>query len=351
MASREQNKSTQPLQEQAIFNNAKVLTEGWYPMFPSKKLSRKKTHLFQILNQRIVVFRGEDGSVHALDAFCPHMGADLNNGHVEGNELRCYFHRWKFSGAGHLTDIPCQKSLPANVKLKSYPTAERYGFVWVFSGDVATHAVPAAPGLSGLSHEQISAVYVRKGTLYAHHHILMANGLDTQHFSAVHGLNIDFTFKVEEKFPEIFDWDLSGKIPRDSSRGKLAYFILGENLAYRVRIAGGSIAAITYGDKPRFRGNNFLLPELHILWGCVPLLSGVSEVRIFILSKKRRGMFAPFKNAFQFLITLIVLAILKDDDVKAFPNMRFNVGSLIAADASVGRLIHMINRLRLSVWN
>ena len=344
--SRHENRVTQPLREQAVFNNPAVLTEGWYPLFPSKDLKAGKVRSFKLLSQRLTIYRGMDGHAHALDAFCPHMGADLSNGIVEENQLRCYFHRWRYDGSGKLTDVPCQKDLPAGVHLNGYPVRERYGFVWVYAGKEAKHDIPSPPGLDGVAEKDIASVYLRKGTLFAHHHVMMANGIDLQHFDAVHGLNIEFEYKVEEKNEQTFDWILSGEIPNQGWVTGFGRWLLGPRFGYRARIAGGTIAAISYGDQPRFRGKGRLLPSPHILWGCVPLERGVSEVHIFVVMKKHGW----FKRAGLFLFTLVLLTILTDDDIQAFPNMRFQTGHLIPADGSVARLIQMINRLPISMW-
>ena len=43
----------------------------------------------------IAVFRcGE--SFHAIDDMCPHMGASLGDGHVEGGIVTCPWHAWRF---------------------------------------------------------------------------------------------------------------------------------------------------------------------------------------------------------------------------------------------------------------
>lgn len=346
-SARNENMATQPRFEHPVFNNTAVLTEAWYPALPSKNLAPGKTATFKILDQRLVLFRGEDGIVRALDAFCPHMGADLIHGEVEGSGLRCYFHRWKFAADGNLVDIPCSRHLPSGARLASYPTAERYGLVWVYAGPEARHEIPVPPGLDG---DDVDWVFVKKCVLYAHHHVMMANGLDLQHFDAVHGLDIKFDFRVEEKHPQIFDWTLRGDLPVTGWRSRFARWLLGPSLGYRVRIAGGSIAAITYGDGARFRGTGMELPSLHVLWGCIPRKSGVSEIRIFFVTKKQRGPFAIVRKWMLATATLALVAILRDDDVKAFPNMRFDMGALIPADGSVVKLAQMINRLPVSPW-
>lgn len=42
----------------------------------------------RLCGQELVLFRGENGKVSALDAYCPHMGTHLGNGKVVGNNVR-----------------------------------------------------------------------------------------------------------------------------------------------------------------------------------------------------------------------------------------------------------------------
>jgi phenylpropionate dioxygenase-like ring-hydroxylating dioxygenase large terminal subunit len=106
-----QNQNTQPIIQMEIFNNWNIVTKGWYIVCPSIKLANGKAKSFTICGQRIVIFRGEDGKVRALDAYCPHLGTDLGIGRVEGNFVRCFFHHWVFDGEGNCQHIPCQSAL------------------------------------------------------------------------------------------------------------------------------------------------------------------------------------------------------------------------------------------------
>ena len=56
----------------------------------------------------LAVFRDESGEAHALDAYCPHMGANLAvGGRVIGDCIECPFHGWQFRGNdGKCTKIP-----------------------------------------------------------------------------------------------------------------------------------------------------------------------------------------------------------------------------------------------------
>ncbi len=346
-----ENRHTQALVRHRVFNNPDVVAEGWYPVCPSKKIRRGKAHSFVISYQRIAVYRGMDDKVRALDAFCPHMGADLANGRVVGDELECYFHQWRFSGQGKLTNIRCRNHLPRDVSTKAYPIEEKYGHIWVYSGSVAPYPVPTCPGLEG---HEVASLRVGTVTLYAHHHVMMAGGIDLQHFASVHNLDIDFDLEVEHREAGVADWKLAGTLPKGAGwRTSLGRWLLGGKVGYSVRFGGGTVAGITYGPKQRWfdKAESKRTPPLHILWGCVPQQNGVSQVTIFILTRKRKGFFGRLKSAALIASTAVLLRILKDDDVKAFPHMRFNTGRLIVEDKSLGRFVQFINRLPISIWS
>lgn len=69
---------------------------------------------------QLAVFRGEDGQAHVLDAYCPHLGANLAvGGRVLGGCLECPFHSWIFQGSdGKCVKIPyTEKGLGPHVHL------------------------------------------------------------------------------------------------------------------------------------------------------------------------------------------------------------------------------------------
>ena len=58
------------------------------------------------------MFRDDRGKAYVLDAYCPHLGANIAiGGHVIGDCLECPFHGWQFRGAdGKVTKIPYSES-------------------------------------------------------------------------------------------------------------------------------------------------------------------------------------------------------------------------------------------------
>src|SRR5947207_7675178 len=48
------------------------------------------------VNGRMVAVFNEGGNYFAIDDFCPHMGASLAGGYLEGGEVTCPWHAWRF---------------------------------------------------------------------------------------------------------------------------------------------------------------------------------------------------------------------------------------------------------------
>jgi len=346
---RNENLVTQPLRRQKIFNEPYIITKGWYPICRSKNLKLKTAKSFNILKQRIVLYRGEDGKAYALDSFCPHMGADLGNGEVKSSNIRCFFHHWEFNASGEVESPSClkEKTTSEKTKLNAYPVEEKYNHIWVFSDGIKTHDVPTPPALQSFD---ISSYFFKRVRLFAHHHIMMTNGIDLQHFKSVHDLDVKFDCHIKEHGDSQFEWTLEGEIPSHKMYLKFARFVLGAKFRYKVLFSGGSVTSISYGFNQRWRGKGRELPAINILWGGIPTIDGVSEVDIFFIYKKYKGFLAPLKSLATFLLSMIVLGILKDDDIKAFPHMRYNVGHFTAEDSSVSKFIQLTNNLEVSNW-
>ncbi len=47
-------------------------------------------------DDRIVAVFNVDGQFYAIDDACPHMGASLAEGHLEGCVVTCPLHAWRF---------------------------------------------------------------------------------------------------------------------------------------------------------------------------------------------------------------------------------------------------------------
>jgi 3-ketosteroid 9alpha-monooxygenase subunit A len=115
---------------------------GWHVIGHKNDFSEKPVSL-NYFNERLVAYRGkEDGEVHVLDAFCPHMGADLSLGEVKGNSLVCPFHSWSWGGDGVCNHIPYANKIPNKAVIASWPVTEINGLVFVWNDPEGNPPIP-----------------------------------------------------------------------------------------------------------------------------------------------------------------------------------------------------------------
>lgn len=81
---------------------------GWYGILESSKLKTGESLYISCLGQHFAVYRTKSNKVFVLDAYCPHLGANMGiGGRVVGDNIECPFHQWSFRGTdGLCTNIP-----------------------------------------------------------------------------------------------------------------------------------------------------------------------------------------------------------------------------------------------------
>ncbi|CAM3227100.1 Rieske 2Fe-2S domain-containing protein [Nocardioides dubius] len=106
---------------------------GWHCIGLERDLADGKPHQINGFGQKLVVFAGEDGEINVLDAYCRHMGGDLSQGTVKGNEIACPFHDWRWGGDGKCKSIPYARRVPLRARTASWPTMVQDGMVFVWN--------------------------------------------------------------------------------------------------------------------------------------------------------------------------------------------------------------------------
>ena len=121
----------------AITNNlVSRLREYWYVAAYASKL-RKRPLARTILGVPLVLFRQADGTAVALIDRCAHRNMALSRGRVWEGQVECPYHGWRYNGQGQCVAIPSMPDgagSPVDVRIQSFPTAEKDGFVWVYMG-------------------------------------------------------------------------------------------------------------------------------------------------------------------------------------------------------------------------
>ncbi|MGI9602431.1 MAG: Rieske 2Fe-2S domain-containing protein [Acidimicrobiales bacterium] len=80
----------------------------------------------------IVLWRTTDGRLAACEGRCPHQWSPLDlEGAVEGDELVCRTHGWRFSVDGTGTKVNVKGRRDAKSDIETYRCVEIDGEIWV----------------------------------------------------------------------------------------------------------------------------------------------------------------------------------------------------------------------------
>ena len=105
---------------------------GWHCLGLAATFRDGTPHSIEVFGQKLVVFAGQDGMINVLDAYCRHMGGDLSQGTIKGNEVACPFHDWRWGGDGKCKLVPYAKRVPLRARTQTWITLEQnqHLFVW-----------------------------------------------------------------------------------------------------------------------------------------------------------------------------------------------------------------------------
>ncbi|MBM2811214.1 MAG: hypothetical protein HW416_1973, partial [Chloroflexi bacterium] len=74
----------------------RYLRTFWHPVYLAKDLAPGRATPIHIMGEDFTLYRGETGTPHIVAFRCAHRGTQLSTGWVEGDEIRCFYHGWKY---------------------------------------------------------------------------------------------------------------------------------------------------------------------------------------------------------------------------------------------------------------
>ena len=113
------------------------LKNCWYVAAWDYELIDGKLLARTLLNENVLLYRGDSGEVIALNNRCPHRGALLSEGRREGDGVRCMYHGIKYDQGGRCVQIPGQDMIPPKLRTRKYPIVESARLIWIWMGDPA----------------------------------------------------------------------------------------------------------------------------------------------------------------------------------------------------------------------
>lgn len=342
------NQQTQKVAKHRVFNNWDVVACGWYSVCKSKEIKNNQVKSFKICGQHIAIFRDSKGKLAAMDGYCAHMGVDLGIGKVVDDQLRCYFHHWQYNHEGKCSHIPAQKEIPKRACLTTYAIEEKYGLIFIYPDSDAPSPVLEAPELEG---EEDTFVVGESYERTCHYHITMINGIDPQHLSTVHRIDMNMDLEIENIDEQTIDIQLSGKIPANSFKEKLSQFLVGNSYGYSMRYQSGSIATLTALKQTKLFNKYPVIPVMNMIFSYQMVAPGRTKVTPIFLTKKRRGIGGAIFSFIWLKLSQLAFMALQGEDGDVYENIRFNTGNLLAIDKPVTKYIGFINSLKISKWS
>lgn len=175
----------------------RYLRDFWQPVALSSDLAPGEAKPLRILGEDFTFYRGMDGAPVITAPGCPHRQTRLSLGTVEGNDIRCLFHGWKFDSAGACLEAPGQGgTLVERTRVATYPAADHHGLIFGYFGAGEPPALPDIFGFSKRFGRDMESARVHDVGTYrrlCNYYINVENVLDLAHVPFTHRLSSDPT--------------------------------------------------------------------------------------------------------------------------------------------------------------
>ncbi len=128
----------------------RYLRTFWQPVYRAEDLQPGRAVPIELMSEHLTLYRGEGGTPHVAAFRCAHRGTQLSTGWVEGDSIRCRYHGWRYDGTGQCVEQPGEpESFAAKVRIRSYPTQEYLGLIFVYLADGEPPPIRRHPDFEG----------------------------------------------------------------------------------------------------------------------------------------------------------------------------------------------------------
>ena len=188
----------------------------WHPVLAGGDIAVGHVKPIRILGEDLTLYRGETGVAHVVAGRCAHRGVMLALGLVQGDNIECPYHGWKYDAAGQCIDQPSEpRPFCDRVKIKAYPTQEYLGLVFVYLGEGES---PPMPRLADYEDDQLYVREIKSDIWPCSYFDLLENATDIAHTSHLHW---HFGTQTSPKFEwGEADWGMMGRFERTTKKSE-----------------------------------------------------------------------------------------------------------------------------------
>lgn len=164
-----------------------MLKNFWYAVCLSTEVKEKPIRVTALGNE-LVIYRNSKGAPVVMSDLCVHRGGALSDGWTKGDCVVCPYHGWEYDQEGACVRIPANQDgvpIPRKARVDSYPTQEKYGFIFAFLGDLPEEERPPIPEFPEFDMPQYTPLW---GDYWwdVHYTRAVENGMDISHTPFVH---------------------------------------------------------------------------------------------------------------------------------------------------------------------
>jgi 5,5'-dehydrodivanillate O-demethylase oxygenase subunit len=199
----------------------RLLRRFWHPVEVARLLAPGSARPLRVLSEDLTLYRSETGVPYLVGGRCAHRCTVLHTGWVEGEQIRCMYHGWRYDGTGQCTQRPAERDagMP-NVRIAGYPVREYGGLLFAYLG-------PDPPPSFDLVRKDAFAreggfLYARKQVWDCNFLQMVENSMDAAHVSFVHahGERGNFIESVTQAIPDLEYEETEAGIRQIATRGK-----------------------------------------------------------------------------------------------------------------------------------
>jgi vanillate O-demethylase monooxygenase subunit len=179
----------------------------WYVAARRDEIGRSLLNR-KLLGEQVVLYRAEDGRAVSLSDWCPHRRFRLSRSRLMGDVIQCGYHGLCFDSSGVCVKIPGQKTIPREMRVRSFPLVEKWFWCWIWAGEPDRADPALIPDLGALVDGEYFETLTEVELVRANFQLLLDNLADNTHASILHpgfldnADNVEFTenpFHIEVK--------------------------------------------------------------------------------------------------------------------------------------------------------
>lgn len=301
---------------------------AWFLVATASEVRRSRLLPVDVGELRVVVGRSSDGTAFAMDARCPHMGADLAAGRLEGDSVRCGLHHFRYDLQGRCVQMPGAPDEPDRApRVRTRPVVERFGGVFVFCGSGEPFAPPRLLVQDPEHTAWAAGPPVEVGCPWPP---LITNGFDMQHLRTVHRRELRTEPVATTVDPTTYQLKYVSRVTGRALSDRVMRRLSGDHIDVCVSCHGGSVM-LAEVDLGRTRSAVLMgvLPKgEHTVARClfgVPAESRIVGARLLVA----RWLYTSFLR----------------QDVQVLRGMRFDAPPALQADAVLRSFVTFLEQL------